>query len=45
MGVGMTGIVMIDRDPVETPAKVSLHLRHEFAGGAFEIAKARAVFR
>ena len=44
MSVRMPCIVMIDGDPVETPAEVTLHLRHEFSGGAFQIAKARAVF-
>ena len=38
MGVGMAGVVMVDRDPVEPRVEVLLHLPHEVAGEAAQVA-------
>ena len=38
VGVGMAGVVMIDRDPVELGAEVLFHLPHEVAGEAAQVA-------
>ena len=34
VGVGMAGVVVIDRDPVEPGVQVVFHLPHEVAGEA-----------
>ena len=33
VGVGMAGVVVIDRDPVELRPEVGFHLLHQIAGG------------
>ena len=38
MGVGVAGIVVIDRDPIELGTKVGLQLPHQVAGEAAQIA-------
>ena len=43
VGVGMAGVVMIDRDPVELGAEVGFHLLHQIAGGGARIGQLDAV--
>ena len=38
VGVGMAGVVMVDGDPVEPRVEVLLHLPHEVAGEAAQVA-------
>ncbi len=45
VGMGMTGVVVVDRDPVEPCAQVLFHLAHEVAGEAAQIAHLAGVFR
>jgi hypothetical protein len=37
VGVGMAGIVMVDRDPVETGSEIQFHLAHEVTGKATKV--------
>ena len=37
VGVGMAGVVMVDRDPVEASIKIQFHLAHEVAGEAAKV--------
>ena len=37
VGVGMAGVVMVDRDPVEPGGEIQLHLAHEVAGEAAKV--------
>src|SRR6266851_798513 len=43
MGVGMAGVVMIDRDPVELRPKVGFHLLHQIAGGLAQVGQLHTV--
>ena len=38
VGVGMTGVVMVDRDPVQPGGQIQFHLAHEVAGEAAKVA-------
>src|SRR6516225_319051 len=44
VGMGMAGVVMIDRNPVEARIEVLLHLPHEVAREAFQIGHFVGVF-
>jgi hypothetical protein len=37
VGVGMAGVVMVDRDPIEASIKIQFHLAHEVTGEAAEV--------
>lgn len=37
VAVGMAGVVVVDRDPIEPGAEVALHLPHQVAGDAAEV--------
>ena len=41
VGVGMAGVVVIDRDPVELGPEIGLHLLHQIAGGLARVGRAR----
>src|SRR3546814_2590560 len=43
VGVGMGGVEVIDRDPVETSAEVGPHLRHQPADIGLEVGIFRAI--
>lgn len=43
VGVGMTGVEMVDRNPVQLGAEVPLHLLHEIADDRFEVSQPLAV--
>ena len=43
VGVGMAGVVMVDRDPVEFRPKVGFHLLHQIAGGLARVGQLHAV--
>jgi hypothetical protein len=43
MGVGVAGVVVIDRDPVELGPEVGFHLLHQIAGRLARIGKVHAV--
>ena len=43
MGVGMAGVVVIDRDPVELRAEVGFHLLHQIAGELAQVGQLGAV--
>src|SRR3546814_19628978 len=43
MGMGMAGVEMIDRDPVELRPKILFHPRHQPAGQWLQILIVRAV--
>ncbi|HBT38233.1 MAG TPA: hypothetical protein DEB52_20310, partial [Hyphomonas sp.] len=45
MGVGMTSIMVIDRDPVETGAKIMFHAIHKSPRGLSQVAEGLTVFR
>ena len=45
VGVGMAGVVMVDRDPVEPCGKIQLHLAHEVAGEAAKVSHFGGIFR
>ena len=38
VGVGMAGVVMVDRDPVEAGGEIQFHLAHEVTGEAAQVA-------
>jgi hypothetical protein len=40
----MTGIVVVNGDPIERRAKVALHLRHQGAGGGLQIPQRVRIF-
>jgi hypothetical protein len=44
MGVGMAGVVVIDRDLLELGPEVGLHLLHQIAGGQAQVGQFHAVF-
>ena len=43
VGVRMAGVVMIDRDPVESCPEVGFHLLHQIAGGLARVGEVHAV--
>jgi hypothetical protein len=43
VGVRVAGVVVIDRDPVEPGAEVSLHRLHQVAGGLAQVGQLYAV--
>ena len=43
MRVGMTGIVMIDGDPIELGLQINFHLLHQIAGRLADVSKLDAV--
>jgi hypothetical protein len=43
--MGVAGVVVVDRDPVQLGLKVALHLLHQPSGKALEIPKLDAVLR
>ena len=43
VGVGMAGVVVVDRDPVELGPEVGLHLLHQIAGGLARVGQLRAI--
>ena len=45
VGMGMAGIVMIDRDPIEAGLKILLHLLHQVAREASQIGHFIGIFR
>ena len=45
VGVGVIGIPMIDRHPLELGAEIPLHVDHELAGEVLEVGDLDAVFR
>src|SRR6266581_781809 len=45
MNMGMAGIKMVHRDPIELRSQVTFEFRHEVAGEATEVAELRAVLR
>ena len=45
MHMGMAGVVVIDRNPIEFRAKVGFHLAHEVAGIGCQVRQVRAVLR
>ena len=45
VGVGMAGVVVIDRDPVELGVEVGLHLFHQIAAGLTKVRQLCALLR
>lgn len=45
VGVRMTGVVVVDGDPVEARVKVCLHLPHEIAGEGAQVLHLRGILR
>ena len=45
MGVGVAGVVVIDRNPIELGAEVVFHLPHEVAGEAAQVAHLDGILR
>jgi hypothetical protein len=45
VGVGMAGVVMVDRDPVEAGRQIQFHLAHEVAGEAAKVRHFSGIFR
>ena len=45
MGVGMAGVVMVDRDPVEAGRQIQFHLAHEVPGEAAKVAHLGCILR
>src|SRR6202011_4925903 len=45
VGVGVAGVEMVDRDPVEPGAEVLLHLPHQVAGEGAQIRELVAILR
>jgi DNA-binding LytR/AlgR family response regulator len=45
VGVGMTGIVMVDRYPVEPRGEIQFHLAHEVAGKAAKVSHFGGILR
>jgi hypothetical protein len=45
VGVGMAGVVMIDRNSVEASGQIQFHLAHEVAGEAAKVSHLGGIFR
>src|SRR5689334_10215556 len=45
VGVGMAGVVMVDRDPVEPCGEIEFHLAHEVAGEAAKVGHFSGILR
>jgi hypothetical protein len=45
MGVGVAGIVVIDRDPIQSSSEVTFELSHQVAGEAAQVAHLDGILR